>query len=44
MNKYLIAVLFFLLNSSTLFAQRHGRGDAIQVFAESNHNSHYSYR
>ncbi len=40
MNKYLIAVLFFLLNSSTLFAQRHGRGDAIQVFAESNHNSH----
>jgi hypothetical protein len=39
-KKYLIAVLFFLLNSSTLFAQRHGCGDAIQVFAESNHNSH----
>jgi hypothetical protein len=38
-NKYLIAVLFFLLNSSTLFAQRHGRGDAIQIFAESNHHS-----
>jgi hypothetical protein len=40
MNRYLMAVALFFLNASALFGQRHGRGDALQMYSTRGREPH----
>ena len=40
MNRFCLTLILSLLGASGLFAQRGGRGDALQLFGQANHHPH----